>query len=440
MNMKKQRHIVKKVEEGSIAEEMNIEVGDEILKINDTEIEDIFDYEYLCQDDYIEVLVKKPDGEEWVLEIDKDMAEPLGLEFENGLMDDYRSCYNHCIFCFIDQNPKGMRDAMYFKDDDSRLSFLQGNYITLTHLSDHDIDRMIKYRLEPINISFQTMNPELRCKMLGNRFAGEALKKVDRFYEAGITMNGQIVLCKGINDGKELEDTLEKLYKYYPVLESVSVVPVGLSKFRDGLYPLEPFTKEDALDVIRIIEKFQKRAIKEGPYHFVHASDEWYIKAGLDMPAEETYDGYLQYENGVGMVRCFENEIRDAIKDKKKSPYNKGEVSVAVGLLDKEHMTMMCKEIEEAFPGVKINVYGIRNDFYGEMITVTGLLTGGDIMAQLKDKSIGKTLLLSENMVRISDDIFLDDVTVAEVSNALHVPVTIVKSSGMDFLEKVLNA
>ena len=230
--MKKTEHIIKSVESGSIAEELEIKPGDVLLQINGNEIEDIFDYQYLIQDEYIEVLVQKPDGEEWLLEIDKEEQEDLGIAFENGLMDEYRSCHNKCIFCFIDQMPKGMRDTLYFKDDDSRLSFLQGNYVTLTNMSEHDVNRIIQYHLEPINISFQTMNPELRCKMLNNRFAGDALRKVDAFYDAGITMNGQIVLCKDINDGEELEYSIKELTKYHPYLESVSVVPVGLSNFR----------------------------------------------------------------------------------------------------------------------------------------------------------------------------------------------------------------
>ena len=295
----KHEHIVKEVELGSIAEEMGIEPGDKLLSINDNEIEDVFDYHYLVNDEEIVLLIQKPDGEEWELEIEKDYEEDLGIIFEQGLMDEYRSCRNKCIFCFIDQMPKGMRDTLYFKDDDSRLSFLQGNYITLTNMSDHDIDRIVKYHLEPINISFQTMNPELRCKMLHNRFAGEALKKVDKFYEGGIQMNGQIVLCKGINDGEELERSIRDLSKYLPLLQSVSVVPVGLTKFRDGLYPLEPFTSDDAREVIRIIEKWQKVFYEEYGLHFIHAGDEWYLNAGLELPEESRYDGYLKWRGNV---------------------------------------------------------------------------------------------------------------------------------------------
>ena len=272
--------MISRVLPGSIAEELELEAGDVLTAINGQPVEDVFDYRYLMNDEYVTLLVEKADGELWELEVEKEFEEDLGAEFENGLMDDYRSCSNRCIFCFIDQMPPGMRDTLYFKDDDSRLSFLQGNYVTLTNMSRKDIDRVIRYRLEPINISFQTMNPELRCRMLHNRFAGEALKKVDLLYEAGISMNGQIVLCKGINDGGELEYSLEKLSAYAPVLQSVSVVPVGLTKFREGLFPLEPFTKEDAEKVLEQIHRWQKAMYEKYGIHFVHASDEWYILAG----------------------------------------------------------------------------------------------------------------------------------------------------------------
>ena len=249
-------HQITEIAPGSIAEELELEVGDILMTIDGEELEDIFDYNFMTDNESFVMVVKKANGEEWELEIESG-GEDLGLTFENGLMSDYRSCRNKCIFCFIDQMPPGMRDTLYFKDDDSRLSFLQGNYITLTNMSDKDIDRIIKFHLAPINISVQTMNPELRCKMLTNRFAGEALKKLDRLYEAGTEMNGQIVLCKGVNDGKELEYTIEKLAEYAPYMQSVSVVPVGLSKYREGLYPLEPFTKEDACEVIDMIISYK---------------------------------------------------------------------------------------------------------------------------------------------------------------------------------------
>ena len=279
--MKKQKkHIVGRVLSGSIAEEMEIEPGDELISINDQPVGDILDYHYLCNEEYLTVVIRKPDGEEWELEIEKEFEEDLGMEFETGMMDEYHSCHNKCIFCFIDQMPPGMRNTLYFKDDDSRLSFLQGNYITLTNLKEEDIQQIIRYHLSPINISFQTMNPQLRCQMLNNRFAGESLKKVDRFVEAGIELNGQIVLCKGVNDGAELEYTIEQLTRYLPNLVSVSVVPVGLTRYRDGLYPLEPFEKEDAIEVLDIIHKWQERIMEKYHTHMIHASDEWYLLAG----------------------------------------------------------------------------------------------------------------------------------------------------------------
>ena len=260
--MKKHEHIVKKGQSGSIAEELGIEPGDQLLEIDGNVIEDIFDYQFYVEAEELVVLVEKPDGEQWEMEIEKEPDEGLGIEFEEGLMDEYHSCHNKCIFCFIDQMPPGMRETLYFKDDDSRLSFLQGNYITLTNMSDKDVERIVRYRLEPINISFQTTNPELRCKMLHNRFAGEALKKVDILYQGGIEMNGQIVLCKGVNDGEELERSIRDLTGYLPMLKSVSVVPVGLTKYREGLYPMTPFTKEDAREVIRVIHKWQEKVYK----------------------------------------------------------------------------------------------------------------------------------------------------------------------------------
>lgn len=430
-------HIIKDVLPGSIAEELEISAGDKLLAINDQEIEDVFDYHFLANEEYLTVLIEKPDGEQWELEIEKEYEEDLGIEFEQGLMDEYRSCRNKCIFCFIDQMPKDMRETLYFKDDDSRLSFLQGNYVTLTNMSDHDIDRIVRYHLEPINVSFQTTNPELRCKMLHNRFAGEALKKVDRLYEGGITMNGQIVLCKGINDGEELERSIRDLMKYAPQLQSVSVVPVGLSKYRDGLYPLLPFTKEDAKEVLHIIHKWQKKAYEEFGIHFIHGGDEWYILAEEELPEEERYDGYLQLENGVGMLRLLMNEFEEGYESLNGDERDR-EVSIATGFLAYPYIQRMADRIVEKYPKSKLHVYGIRNDFFGELITVSGLITGQDLIGQLKGKALGEKLLLPCNMLRIGEQDFLDDVTLQDVKDALQVPVDIVKSSGQDFIDAVL--
>lgn len=433
----KHRHIIRSVEDGSIAWELGVEPGDCLISINDKEIEDVFDYHYLVNDEELVLLIEKPDGEEWELEIEKDYEEDLGIEFEQGLMDEYRSCRNKCMFCFIDQMPKGMRETLYFKDDDSRLSFLQGNYITLTNMSDHDIDRIVQYHLEPINISFHTTNPELRCKMLHNRFAGEALKKVQILYEGGITMNGQIVLCKGINDGEELERSIRDMTAYLPHLQSVSVVPVGLTKFRDGLYPLEPFTKEEAKEVLAIIHRWQKKIYEEYGTHFIHAGDEWYILAGEEMPEEARYDGYLQLENGVGTTRLLQNEFQEAF-ERLSGDDRATEISLATGKLAYPYLTRMIETLQTKYPNVIVHLYEIRNDFFGELITVAGLITGQDLKAQLSGRPLGSRLLLPCCMLRNGEEVFLDDVTLDQLKEALQVQIDIVKSSGQDLIEAVL--
>ncbi len=467
MKKKCMEHKIKSVCPGSIAEELELEPGDVLLAVNGQEIEDIFDYHYYINEEYLTVLVRKADGEEWELEIEKEFEEDLGITFENSLMDEYRSCRNKCIFCFIDQMPKGMRDTLYFKDDDSRLSFLQGNYVTLTNMSDHDIDRIIRYHLEPINISFHTMNPQLRCKMLNNRFAGDIFPKIKRLAQAGIEMNGQIVLCKGINDGAELEYSIQKLTEYLPYLRSVSVVPVGLTKFRDGLYPLEGFEKEDACAVIDCIEAWQKKIYKEYGLHFMHASDEWYILAGRPFPEEARYDGYLQLENGVGMMRLLAQETRAALakmqnqKRRQMQEYSvqengiwktgkqnvqsqtsgssaqPRELSLATGRLAAPYLEQLYQEIRAYAPEVTLHIYEIRNDFFGEKITVSGLLTGTDLLAQLKGRPLGQELLLPVSMLRSGEQVFLDDMTVEQLERALQIKIRIVKSSGYDFVRAV---
>lgn len=436
--MKKNRkHIVSKVLPGSIAQELEIEPGDELVAIGGHPIEDILDYHYLMNDEYVEVLIRKTDGEEWELEIEKEFEDDIGIEFENGLMDDYRSCSNKCIFCFIDQMPKGMRSTLYFKDDDSRLSFLQGNYVTLTNMSSHDVDRIIYYHMEPMNISFQTMNPKLRCEMLHNRFAGDALKKVDRFYEAGIHMNGQIVLCRGINDGAELDYSIKELTKYLPYLQSVSVVPVGLSKYREGLYPLEPFNKEDARQVLAMIHGWQQKIYAEYGIHFIHASDEWYLLAGEPLPEAERYDGYLQLENGVGMLRLLMDEVKEELAGRR-GDGRSHTISAATGLLAAPTISEIAGWIREKYPNVTVHVYPIRNDFFGERITVSGLLTGQDLEKQLKGREFGEQLLLPCNILRSGQDVFLDDMTVGELEKSLQVEINIVKSSGQALVEALL--
>jgi len=484
---KRQQHKISKVLKHSIAEEIGIEAGDLLLSINGEEIEDVFDYHYLVNDEYLTVLIEKPNKEQWELEIEKDYEEDLGLEFENSLMDEYRSCRNKCIFCFIDQMPKGMRDTLYFKDDDSRLSFLQGNYVTLTNMSDHDIDRIIAYRLEPINISFHTMNPKLRTQMLQNRFAGDIFEKVKRLAQAGIEMNGQIVLCKGVNDGEELEYSLQHFEQYLPALKSVSVVPVGLTRHRDGLCELQPFNREDALHVLEQIHRWQDHYMHSYGTHLVHASDEWYILAEKPLPEEDSYDGYLQLENGVGMLRLLMTESRErlsqltgqmqgsgimspetgqtcdggilpdtkqtcsgkktqdadrapgaGIKSQEEGRFRPRRCSAATGVLAAPYISGICEEIRAAFPDTACRVYTMYNDFFGEMITVSGLLTGRDLKAQLEGKDLGEELLLPINMLRSDERVFLDDMTVDELSEALGVPIRIVDTPGQALVDAVL--
>ena len=456
-------HVISDVIKDSPAGKAGVKPGERLISINGEVIEDIFDYQYLGIGEKLTLSLESVDGSQRTAEIIKDEDEDLGLLFDNGLMDDYRHCTNKCIFCFIDQMPPGMRENLYFKDDDSRLSFLQGNYITLTNMSEHNVDRIIKYRLSPINISFQTMNPKLRCMMLNNRFAGEALAKVDRFYEAGILMNGQIVLCKGVNDGDELEYSLKELYKYVPVLESLSVVPVGLSKFREGLYPLEPFNKEDACRVIDKIESWQRKAYEEHGIHFVHASDEWYIMAGRELPEEERYDGYLQLENGVGMLRSIMVEFEDSLREYadlygksaghslsdrirnafKRLPRIKEEsITMITGRLAAPYLERMCAQLHALFPQRDVRVLAIRNDFFGEMITVSGLLTGQDILAQCMEaeskEELGDKLILPQNVVQADSELLLDDYVVDDLRRKLGKEISVVPNDGYSLLKAML--
>ena len=413
--MHTKKHVISGVKPDSIAMELELEPGDELISINGKEIEDVFDYQFLTEDEYLLVVVRKNNGEEWELEIEKDYDEDLGIEFENGLMDDYKSCSNKCMFCFIDQMPPGMRETLYFKDDDSRLSFLQGNYVTLTNMKDKDIERIIYYNLGPINVSVHTTNPKLRCTMLHNRFAGEALKKIKRLSDAGIEMNGQVVLCKGVNDGEELERTIRDLTEYIPNMQSLSIVPVGLTKYREGLYPLEAFEKEDAGKVLEQIHRWQDYCMEHFGTHFVHGGDEWYLLAEQPLPSAENYDGYIQLENGVGMITLLRDEFREALAAEKGDANLKRTVTLVTGKLA-----------------------GPILDFFGERITVAGLLTGQDIIAQLKDEDLGDEILLPCNVLRIGEDVFLDDITLTELKRTLQVQADIVKSSGQDLLNAVL--
>lgn len=441
-------HLIKEIEAGSIAEELGIEPGDRLLAINDTEIEDVLDYHFYVNDEELTLLVEKADQEQWELEIEKEYEDDLGIVFEQGLMDEYRSCRNKCIFCFIDQMPEGMRDTLYFKDDDSRLSFMQGNYITLTNMKEKDIDRIIRYHLAPINISVHTTNPELRCRMLHNRFAGKALAYMDRLHQHGIEMNGQIVLCRDVNDGEELLRTLTDLERYIPSMQSVSVVPSGLTRYREGLFPLEPVDREKARETIALVEEKQRECMERYGIHFVHASDEFYYLAGLAMPEAERYDGYLQLENGVGMARLLREETEEALellkKEQRVDRTVKRKVTIATGVMVAETIRRLADSVMEVFPNIQVQVVPIRNHFFGESITVTGLITGQDLVGQLQEMQregfeIGDALLVSSNMFRTGEKVFLDDMTQDMAEERLHVRLCPVDAPGADFVEAIIN-
>lgn len=439
--MERKGHKIASVQPGSIGEELEIEPGDYLLSVNDTKMEDVFDYHYAVNDDYLVVLIEKANGEQWELEIEKDYDEDLGLEFEQGLMDDYRSCSNKCMFCFIDQMPPNMRETLYFKDDDARLSFLQGNYITLTNMKEHDLERIIHYKLSPINVSIQTMNPELRCKMLHNRFAGDALLKLKRLYDAEIEMNSQIVLCKGYNDGKELDRSIKELGELYPHMKSLSVVPVGLTKFREHLVPLEKFTKDEAKSVLKQIHSWQKIFLEKFGTRFVFVSDEWYLTAEEPIPDEVYYEGYGQIENGVGMVRSLKEEVYEYLKELDKNTLIKTTkpFSVATGVLATPIIKEILEKLKELFPNLDGTVYTIYNEFFGPDITVAGLLTGQDIINQLKGKNLGEFLILPSVLLRSGEEVLLDDLTVKDIERALDIRIKIADSDGKSLVDTILD-
>ena len=429
--------IVYSVEPGSYAEKFGITPGTVINKINGEDVSDILEYRFLISEKSVKLDISLPDGEHKKLHIKNDY-EDLGIDFENPLIDKARSCRNNCIFCFIDQLPKGMRETLYFKDDDSRLSFLHGNYVTLTNMSMDDIKRLAKIRVSPINVSVQTTNPELRCMMLHNRFAGDLMEKMHYLARHRITMNCQLVLCPGINDGEEMRKSLHDLAKLHPHAASVSVVPVGISKYREGLYPLEKYTKETARGVLKIINELQEEFLGRLGTRFVYAGDEFYIKAEYPIPPADEYEGFPQIENGVGMVASFSDDLSAAL-DLEDEREICDELSIACGTAVGKYMKEFSERCMKKFHGLKINVYPIENDFFGHSITVTGLLTAGDVTAQLKGKKLGSRLLISKNMLKADEDIFLDDVTLKDFETNIGVRVTAVPDDAFEFLDIILD-
>ncbi|WP_286904392.1 DUF512 domain-containing protein [Clostridium sp. UBA1652] len=430
------------VEPNSLGEELGIEVGDYLVSINDTPVKDIIDYKFLMNDEYIEVEIEKSDGEVWILEADKDIQEDLGVDFESSIMDKAKSCSNKCIFCFIDQLPGGMRDTLYFKDDDSRLSFLQGNFVTLTNMKEEDIDRIISYRISPINVSVHTTDPKLRVQMLNNRFAGNLYDRLKRLAEAEIEINAQIVVVPGINNGEELKRTVEDLYKLYPSVQNVAAVPIGITKHRKGLKELEIFNKDTAKKEIEDLKKLQQKYIKEIGAPFVRLSDEFYVLAEMDLPSEDFYGEYDQLEDGIGMITLFRKYIKDSLNYL--SNKNKGSFTIASGVSAYKELLWASEVINEANPNIILDVYEIKNYFFGETITVAGLLTGKDIIEQLKGKIKTDYLILSSNMFRkgyelsnSKEQIMLDDMKIIDIEKALNIKVIVVDYTGEDLIDKI---
>jgi len=424
-----------KVVPGSIAEEMEIEVGDSLLSINGTEVEDIIDYKFLLADEFIEVEVEKANGEIWELEIEKEYHEDLGVDFENAILDNAKSCCNKCMFCFIDQLPKGMRKTLYFKDDDSRLSFLQGNFVTLTNLKDEDIDRIIRYRISPINVSVHTTDPELRVKMLNNRFAGNIYDRLKKLADAGITLNCQVVLVPGVNNKEQLIKTVEDLYKLYPAVQNVAAVPVGITKYREGLAELTPYDKASAGEEIDGMKALQDKYVKEIGEPFIRLSDEFYVVAERDIPASEFYGSFDQLEDGVGMIRIFRNNLEDTLESLKKDI--KGSFTLVTGSSAYKEIEKAANIIREKNSNIDINCVKIINNFFGETITVAGLITGTDIIEQLSSTKTGDNIIIPINMLRSGENVFLDDISTEDIEKRLNKKVIICDYTGDNLIHLI---
>lgn len=438
MNEKKSRNIISKIELGSIAEELDIEKGDVLVSINDKEIIDILDYLFFMADDYLEVQIEKKDGEVWVLEIDKDFDEDLGIEFQNPILDKAKFCTNKCIFCFVDQLPRNMRKTLYFKDDDSRLSFLQGNFVTLTNLTDEDIDRIIEYNISPINVSIHTTNPDLRVRMLGNKSAGSVLDRIKKLTENRIVINGQIVLCPGVNDGAELDKTIEDLNSFYPNLHSLAIVPVGVTKFRDNLYSMEIFDKEKSKKSIEQIDKWQDILKEKLGTRFVYLSDEFYNMAEKDLPSFEDYEGFPQIENGVGLIRKLEYEFNEYLATIVADSDVDKTVSIVTGVSAYGFIKELSRKLSEKHNKLKINVHAIINEYFGETITVSGLITGQDIINQLMNRDLGDIIIIPKSMLKSDEHVFLDDVTVEDIQKSLKRDVIVSDVNGKALIDSII--
>ncbi|URN86024.1 DUF512 domain-containing protein [Acetobacterium wieringae] len=433
------KFIIEAVEKDSIFSEMDVTPGDCLLSINGMPVTDILDYRYLIADDCLEVEIEKPDGEIWELDIEKEYEDDLGVVFPEAMIGT-KTCKNNCVFCFIDQLPQGMRESLYVKDDDERLSFLTGNYITMTNLTPDELNRIIRYRIMPMNLSIHTTNPELRIKMLKNRFAGDVMRYLETFYENGILMNGQIVLVPDYNDGPELEKTLNELKRFYPVLQSVSVVPVGLSNHRQGLAELRLFTRDEARQTLALIDAVHGEMEAQHGDGFVYPSDEFYLLAQSPIPDSDYYHGFPQIENGVGMMADFKTSLTEALANLKtlKTRNQPKKIGLITGTAAATYLDELATAITAAVPGLTLTVFPITNHFFGEAITVSGLVTGTDILAQLKNQLADDPcdlLLLPENALRNGSHTLLDDWTLESLSDALGVKVASVPLDGQALLD-----
>lgn len=426
---------IKSIEKDSLASKTILRPGDKILSINGKKILDVLDYKYFTYDSNLAIFAESSEGKKKIVRIRKPIGKDIGLEFETYLMDKARACANRCVFCFVDQLPRGMRKTLYFKDDDARLSFLTGNYITLTNLSEREIQRIIDLRVSPINISVHATNPELRCRLLGNPRGGEIMDIMRRFAHGGIEMNCQIVCCPGLNDGEELMRSMHELSELYPAVNSVSIVPVGLTKHRERLATLEPFNKEKAEETIKAVTEFGIKCLKEKGSRIFFCADELYLKAELSIPAEEMYEGYPQLENGVGLIRLMTEDFRQAMQQKKSA--SSKPFSIATGVSAKPVLERLINEAKAKFENINGTVYAITNYFFGETINVAGLVTGRDLIAQLKDKDLGDVLYIPEVMLRCGENVFLDDITVDEVCGELGINTVPVNTDGTHFADLV---
>ncbi|MGM9975000.1 MAG: DUF512 domain-containing protein [Clostridiaceae bacterium] len=426
------KNVISKIKPNSIAMEIGLEAGDKLISVNGIEVHDIIDYKFLITDEDIVVEIEKNKGELWEIEIEKDYDEDLGIEFENSIMDGAKSCRNKCIFCFIDQLPKGMRESLYFKDDDSRLSFLQGNFVTLTNMTDEDIDRIIRYRISPINVSVHTTNPELRKKMLNNRFAGDIFNRLQRLAEAGISLKAQIVIVPGVNDGEELRNTIEDLFSLYPNLEGVACVPVGITKYREGLAVLKTFNKESALKEILLVKELQNKYEELTGEPFVRLSDEFYVMAEEEVPSKEFYKDFAQLEDGVGMIRILRENIAKSLGDLVKE--DKGQFTIITGASGYKELLNCARIIESHSPNIKIQVLKVINEFFGETITVVGLLTGKDIVSALKNNNHYGKVIIPSNVLRAGESVFLDDMTIDDVERLTDCKIIVADYSGEDLI------